>query len=59
MTEIIAKIEGLLRQTTADRMWFSQEARRTGQHGLRIDAAACAIREKSLRDVISVLRDVM
>lgn len=52
MAEIIRMID----EVQADRLWFRAEARRTRIHGMFIDAAACAIREKALRDALAALR---
>lgn len=63
MTEILRMIE----ETRRDRLWFREQARakrnppyvgRITQecNALMIDAAACAIREKALRDALAAVR---
>lgn len=52
------EIERMIAATVADRAWFHAEARKTTpwRHGMLIDAAACAIREKALRDALAAVK---
>ncbi len=52
MAEIIRMIEA----TRQDRLWFREQARLTRNHGMFIDAAACFIREKALRDALEAVK---
>ena len=54
----MAEIERMIAQTHEDRVWFHNKARETTpwNHGMLIDAAACAIREKALRDALGAVR---
>ncbi|HUU99274.1 MAG TPA: hypothetical protein VM487_26370 [Phycisphaerae bacterium] len=52
----MAEIERMIAETVADRAWFAMEARRRRNHGMFIDAAACAIRERALRDALAALK---
>ena len=46
----------MIAETKAEREWFADRFRRTGNHGHSIEAAACAIREKALRDALAAVR---
>lgn len=48
----------MLAQVKADRKWFHDEAKRTRIHGMFVDAAACAIREKALTDAIAAIKRI-
>lgn len=63
MPEIVRMIEA----TRADRLWFRERAREARDppyigritpmcNGLMIDAAACAIREKALREALAAVK---
>lgn len=54
----MAEIERMIAATIADRTWFHVEARKTTpwNHGMLIDAAACAIREQALRDALAAVK---
>ena len=51
----MAEIKAMIAATRADRTWFHEQARKTTpwNHGMLIDAAACAIREKALCDALA------
>lgn len=52
----MAEIERMIAETAADRAYFAGLYARTKLHGHTIEAAACAIREKALRDALAAIR---
>lgn len=52
----MGEIERMIADTVSDRAWFAARARETRNHGMFIDAAACAIREKALRDALAAVK---
>ena len=57
LPEAIARIEGLLAATVKDREWYRDQAI-GGRKALWADAAACAVRERAIRDALDLLRKV-
>lgn len=53
------RIKSLIFAAVEDRAWYAAEARRTTpwNHGMLIDAAACAIREKALREALKIVEE--
>jgi hypothetical protein len=51
MSELIQMIEDVC----AEREWFRERFRQTGNHGFSIEAWACSIREKALLDAKRVI----
>lgn len=44
----MTRLRSMIAQTANDRIWFRQ-------HGRQIEAAACAIREKALREALAAV----
>lgn len=51
------ELKKLIAQASEDRKWFHNEARRTRIHGMFIDAEACRIREKALKDALEAIQN--
>lgn len=51
----MSEIRRMIAETVADRLYFANLYRVTKIHGHTIEAAACAIREKALRDALAAI----
>jgi hypothetical protein len=51
----MAEINAMIAAVRRDRLWFHNEALKSRNHGMLIDAAACAIREKALLDAMAAV----
>lgn len=57
-SNVVRALEQMIKAAQEDRRSFHEEARKgeNKNYALTVDAAACAIREKALRDALAVVK---